>query len=547
MPAVSGSGTGSGGEAAADGAKAPAKPSAKVKAVKGAAKAQPRGATRPGVRPTGNTATALSGTRIRERRLAAQIKQADLARAVGVSAAYLNLIEKNRRVPRPALLAALAVAMGVTPEALEEGREDAVFDSLREAADGAVQAGTGQARVGQAATAQPGAVSGISLPDAPAPEVDRIEAFVSRFPGWAGLLAARHRRVDVLEGALVALSQRMAHDPYLSETLHQVLSAVTSLRSTAAILAEDDDIAPDWRARFHRTLADDSRRAAETAEALAAYLDRLDNAGDGLSSPQDEVEAWLAAQDWAPTAAPAPEEAALISASGQVMAAAQWGRLQADAARLPDALLMAALADMTMGQGPAAADEGGQGAEQGLWPGPAPAQGPQGGQTIGLDPFALAQGLDRPVDLVMRRLAALPPTTPGLPPGGLGLAICDAAGALLFRRPLAGFTFPRGGSAACALWPLFSALSSPGQPRRDRIEMAGRWPARFVTFAWAGVDLPQGTAGPRLVRATMLILPDDRAETTAPLPVGPACRICPRPDCPARRDLSVIAPPPSLA
>ncbi len=534
MPAVSGSGTGSGGEPAG-GAKAPAKPSAKIKAVKGAAKTQPRGATRPGVRPTGISATALSGTRIRERRLAAQIKQADLARAVGVSAAYLNLIEKNRRVPRPALLAALAVALGVTPEALEEGREDAVFDSLREAADGA----------GQAAAAQSGAAPDLSLSDAPAPEVDRIEAFVSRFPGWAGLLAARHRRVDVLEGALVALSQRMAHDPYLSETLHQVLSAVTSLRSTAAILAEDDDIAPDWRARFHRTLADDSRRAAETAEALAAYLDRLDNAGDGLSSPQDEVEAWLAAQDWAPTAAPAPEEAALISASGQVMAAAQWGRLQADAARLPDAPLMAALAEMTMGQGAAAVDEGGQGG--GGEPSQGAEQAPQRNQPVGLDPFALAQRLDRPVDLVMRRLAALPPTTPGLPPGGLGLAICDAAGALLFRRPLAGFTFPRGGGAACALWPLFSALSSPGQPSRDRIEMAGRWPARFVTFAWAGVDLPQGTAGPRLVRATMLILPDDRAETTAPLPVGPACRICPRPDCPARRDLSVIAPPPSLA
>lgn len=454
---------------------------------------------------------ALSGTRIRERRLAAQVKQADLARAVGVSAAYLNLIEKNRRVPRPDLLAALAAALGVTPEALDEGAEGALFDALREAAASRdpvePPAGDGPAL----APVGPGAETGA--------ETERIEEFVSRFPGWAALLAARQHRVDTLEAALVDLGQRMAQDPYLSDTLHQVLSAVTSLRSTAAILAEDADIPRDWQARFHRTLADDSRRAAETAEALAAYLDRLDHAGgDGIASPQDEVEAWLAAADWAPAAPPpvppsvppAAEDAALISAPGLALAQAHWARMAADAARLPDADLAPALAE------------------------------------VGADPFALAARLDRPADLVMRRLAALPGTTPGLPSGGVGLAICDAAGALVFRRPLPGFTFPRGG-AACALWPLFAALSAPGQPRRDRIEMAGRWPAPFTAFSLAGVELPQGLSGPRLMRAQMLILPDDAPGGPTPQPVGPACRICARADCPARREVSVIGPPPDWA
>ncbi|MGL4310404.1 MAG: helix-turn-helix domain-containing protein, partial [Paracoccaceae bacterium] len=39
----------------------------------------------------------LTGTRIRERRLALARRQADVARAAGISAAYLNLIEHNRR------------------------------------------------------------------------------------------------------------------------------------------------------------------------------------------------------------------------------------------------------------------------------------------------------------------------------------------------------------------------------------------------------------------------------------------------------------------
>ncbi|MBD3788699.1 MAG: helix-turn-helix transcriptional regulator, partial [Sphingomonadales bacterium] len=78
--------------------------------------------------------TALTGTRIRERRTSLRLKQADLAQAAGISPAYLNLIEHNRRRPGEALIAALAQAMGVEPEALSEGAEGALFDELREAA-----------------------------------------------------------------------------------------------------------------------------------------------------------------------------------------------------------------------------------------------------------------------------------------------------------------------------------------------------------------------------------------------------------------------------
>ena len=41
--------------------------------------------------------TALTGSRVRERRLALGMRQADLARDAGISASYLNLIEHNRR------------------------------------------------------------------------------------------------------------------------------------------------------------------------------------------------------------------------------------------------------------------------------------------------------------------------------------------------------------------------------------------------------------------------------------------------------------------
>ena len=41
--------------------------------------------------------SALTGTRLRERRQALGLRQADLAAQMGISASYLNLIEHNRR------------------------------------------------------------------------------------------------------------------------------------------------------------------------------------------------------------------------------------------------------------------------------------------------------------------------------------------------------------------------------------------------------------------------------------------------------------------
>lgn len=411
----------------------------------------------------------LTGTRIRERRLALARRQADVARAAGISAAYLNLIEHNRRPVGAHLVARLAAALDVSAAELAEGREEAQIAALREAA--------------------------ARLPGEALAELEQAPELLARFPGWAGTLIATARRAEGLERQLVTLSDRMTQDPYLLATLHEVLSAVTSVRSAASILAEDGDIPPDWRARFHANLDADSLRLSRTAQALVAYLDSFDTK-DAIFTPQEEVEAWLAAG-----APPVDGAADLASDAARAMARDHLDGTARERAALPDG----ALAD-------AASREP--------------------------DPLRMAAWLGQPADLVMRRLAALRP--PGFEEAGL--LVCDGSGALILRRPAPGFPLPRPGDA-CPLWPLFQALAQPQTAIARRLEApSGR---RFRSLSLATRWQPLGVDGPVLCRAQMLVLPEEPGHAGEPgLAIGPACRICPRTECVARREPSILTPDP---
>ncbi len=407
----------------------------------------------------------LTGTRIRERRLALSRRQADVAREAGISAAYLNLIEHNRRPVGDHLVLRLAAALDVSAAELAEGREEAQIAALREAA--------------------------VRLPDDVTPELDQTPELLARFPGWASALIATARRADAHERQLVTLSDRMRQDPYLLTTLHEVLSAVTSVRSTASILAEGGEIPPDWRARFHANLDGDSLRLSTTAQALVAYLDSFE-AQDAIFTPQEEVEAWLAAG-----APPVDEAADLASDAARALARAHLLRMEEERAALPDEALAAVAAEEA-------------------------------------DPLRMADRLRQPLDLVMRRLALLKPA--GF--DAAGLLVCDGSGALTLRRPAPGFPLPRPGDA-CPLWPLFQSLAAPQTAIAKLVEAPnGR---RFRTLSLATRHQPLGTEGPVLTRAQMLILPEEPGSPLRPdLLIGPACRICPRADCAARREPSIL-------
>lgn len=428
----------------------------------------------------------LVGTRIRERRIALGLRQADLARRVGISPSYLNLIEHDRRRIGGKLLIDIARHLDVDVSRLSSGATAALIDGLQAATAGAY--------------AEHGA------------ERERAEDFAARLPGWAQLVVSQHERIAALEETVMSLSDRLTHDPFLSDTMHEILSSATAIRATASILADTPDIDPEWRERFHDNLFRDSQRLADTSAALLGHFDRMSREQSGFATAPEALAAFAASRDWHfPEIEAGESPDSVIAAAAMLQGTAErrlahdfLERYRADAGRMP------------LGDFEAAA------------------------RRLHHAPDALAARFGADLLAVFRRLASLPP---GGEHPDFGLVCCDASGTLTLRKPLAGFSVPRFG-AACPLWPLYEALGRPAQPLRALLETPER--TRFLAHAICLPTARTGFGTPRMVEAGMLIQhaePETGGDASPELrPVGMGCRVCPRRRCAARREPSILRP-----
>lgn len=431
--------------------------------------------------------SALTGTRIRERRTLMGLKQAELARKVAISPSYLNLIEHNRRRIAGKLLSEIARVLQVDVSALTQGAQAEMLEQLSQ-----------------------------SVADAPGvgAETDRMDEFVGRFPGWATVVQVQHRRMRDLEERIEALSDRLRHDSRLSAAMHEVLSKVTAIRSASSILVETEDIDEAWQRRFHKNLQADSLALTESAQDLVGFLDNEGSASDGFSTPWEEVEKFLEQRQYhfpelepghlleADTVA-IPED---MSSAARTQLQKFLDRYQREASLLP----LESVKELLLGDG---------------------------------DPLALARDLNLPMPLVLRRLACAP-DLPGRDP--VGMVYCDGTGTINLRKSTNGFLVPRTGTA-CPLWPNYEALSSPGKPVIRDLSHSASAGTAVRAYAVAEPTWPMGAAGPTLIEVWMVVIPlfgtaSTQAMSTA-LPVGSACRICALPDCVARQAPSLLSAP----
>ena len=66
-----------------------------------------------------------------------------------------------------------------------------------------------------------------------------------------------------LEATVEGLSDRLTHDPFLSESLHAMLSSVTAIQATSGILAQTQELEPLQQRRFQANIYDESARLSD--------------------------------------------------------------------------------------------------------------------------------------------------------------------------------------------------------------------------------------------------------------------------------------------
>jgi len=453
----------------------------------------------------------ILGTRIRERRRALGVTQADLARLIGISASYLNLIERNKRRIAGPLLRRTAEALDLRLDELDGAAERRLLETLHELAH---------------------------LPDIQAlgAEDDSAGEMIGRYPGWARALAALARSERAATTAARALADRLTHDPFLGETVHRMLTRIASVRSAAEILADVPEMPADQRLRFHQILHEESRSLSDVGEALAAYFDKIGETDRSLT-PLDEVEALFETRENRFDEIEAAAAGLVDEATGpspvprreraRALAAERLGALVDDiVARQPEAETAPARARaraalLTYATGAILA--------------PMDSFAPRAAD-LGYDIESLADAFALGIEIVCHRLTALPkgPKTPRF-----GYFRANAAGTIIEMRGLPGLGAPRYASA-CPLWVLYRAQQSPEAVLRQRALFPSG--LRFVFMARARNTGLAGFGKPRHYLTDMLAMTEEDARLTVYAPeasvpveeVGPACRLCPRRTCPHR-------------
>ncbi|MEM6678570.1 MAG: short-chain fatty acyl-CoA regulator family protein [Pseudomonadota bacterium] len=438
----------------------------------------------------------ILGARIRARRKELRITQAELARRVGISPSYLNLIERNKRGIAGRLLTEIAGEIGIRRDELDGEAEKRLAAELAEIATDP-------------------RLASLSLSAADTGDL------IGRLPGWARALGVLARSERELTAMVRALNDRLTHDPFLGEAVHRMLTHISALRAAAEILRDVPDIAPEDRARFVGILAEESGRLSEVGTALAGFFDRAHEAREAIT-PEDEVETLFErrANHFAEI------EAALSKSNGhadRMVASTIDTVLQAETGLHSDAARAHARQRLT------------RYAEDAI---EAPlTQLLAAGAETAWDAEIMADRLHCGIDVVFRRFACLPPAEPGEKRPRFGYVETNAAGVVTQFLGLPGLAPPRFG-IPCPLWIQFRASSQPGQILRQRASFPTG--LEFILIARGRTTKAPGF-GATVLPVTDLVALDPKdagltvygrdAASLPPEPVGQSCRICPRVDC----------------
>jgi predicted transcriptional regulator/transcriptional regulator with XRE-family HTH domain len=207
----------------------------------------------------------MLGNRVRRLRHRQGLTQVAMASRLGISPSYLNLIEHNQRSLNRPLLLKLSDCFDIDLQAFSGNEEARLLADLTE-------------------------VFGDSLFRDLGVESAELNELVGSAPTACQAVLALYRAYRNAREELRGLSARLAEDPYLTASSHQLLTLLTSIRSFAEILHDNVDLAARKRQQFVGILVEESEKLTDLVNQLFDFI-----TGEGLQdlrgadSPVDEV------------------------------------------------------------------------------------------------------------------------------------------------------------------------------------------------------------------------------------------------------------------
>ena len=215
----------------------------------------------------------FAGRKIRHLRSQIGLTQVAMAKKLEISAAYLNLVEHNQRPLSRKLQRRLESAFNIKEGELSGGEEARLLSALNE-------------------------LFSDTLFDRARPDAARLGDFVAVHPEISRALlklyrAFRNAREDTLKAR-----ESISADPYFTDTSHKLLTRLTSIRSFAEILQDNDDLSDRQRERFTTVLVDESQKLTSMVGELFDFINGESSEAALLSeTPTDEVVDMLSANN----------------------------------------------------------------------------------------------------------------------------------------------------------------------------------------------------------------------------------------------------------
>ena len=188
----------------------------------------------------------LLGRRIRRLRQEQALSQVELARRLGISASYLNLIEHNQRPLTHKLLLKLADSFDFDLQAYSQDADDRCLSELQE-------------------------MFGDGLFAEMAPAEAEVREMIDAAPTASRAMLSLYRAYRNARDDALALSERLTSDSFLSTSPHELRTMMTSIRSFSEILMDYDELEADKRQQFVGILVDESQRLSLIINEMLAF------------------------------------------------------------------------------------------------------------------------------------------------------------------------------------------------------------------------------------------------------------------------------------